>query len=53
MCARTEENNLALYVKMSTERFVQGVRITNVINCEERREKNAFKRELQNEHVAR
>ena len=51
MCAMTEENNLAFYVKMSTERFAKGVKIIKIIDCEESKEKNAFKRD--NEHIAR
>ena len=47
MCARAEENNLAFYVKMSTERFVNGVKIIKIIDCEEPKEKNVFKREIQ------
>ena len=33
--------------------FVKGVKITSIIHCEEPKEKIAFKREIQNEHVAR
>ena len=53
MCARTEENNLASYVKMSTDNLVKGVKIANIVDGEEPKEKNAFKREIQNEYVAR
>ena len=53
LCARTEENNLARYVKMSTESLVKEVKIANIVDCEEPKEKNAFKREIQNEYVAR
>ena len=53
MYARTEENNLAFYVKMSTERFVKGVKITNIIDCEEPKDKNTFKRGIQNKHITR
>ena len=31
-CARTEENNLAFYVKMSNEQFLDGVKISNILN---------------------
>ena len=53
MCARTEGNNLARYVTMSTERLMKGVKIAKIIDCEEPKEKNAFKREVQNEYIAR
>ena len=47
MCARTEENNLAFYVKMSNEQFLGGVKISNIFNCVESKEKTLFKREIQ------
>ena len=53
MCARTEENNLAFYVKMSCEQFLGGVKISNILNCVESKEKTLFKREIQNENIAR
>jgi len=53
MCARTEGNNLARYVTMSTERLMKGVKIAKIIDCEEPKEKNAFKREVQNKYIAR
>ena len=48
ICARTEENNLARYVTMSTEILMKGVKIAKIFDCEEPKEKNAFKREVQN-----
>ena len=53
MCARTEENNLAFYVKMSSVQFLGGVKIPNILNCVESKEKTLFKREIQNENIAR
>ena len=50
---RTEENNLAKYVKMSTESLIKGVKIANIVDCEEPKEKTAFKREVQNKYIAR
>ena len=46
MCARTKENYLFFYVNMLTERFTRGVKVTNIIDYEEPKEKNAFKREI-------
>ena len=53
MCARTEENNLASYVKMPTDNLVKEVKIANIADGDEPMEKNASKREIQNEYVAR
>ena len=53
MCAKTEENNLAFCVKMSNEQFLGGVKISNILNCVESKENTLFKREIQNENIAR
>ena len=53
ICDRTEEANLANYVKMSTESLVQGVMVANIVNCEDSKEKHAFKIKIQNEYAAR
>ena len=52
MRARTEENNLAKFVKMSTESLIKGVKIANIVDCVEPKE-NAFQREVQNEYISR
>ena len=52
MCARTEENNLAFYVKMSSGQFLGGVMISNILVCEESKEKNIFQTEIQNKNIA-
>ena len=53
MCARTEENNLAFCVKMSSEPFLGGVKISHILYCVESKEKTVFKREIKNENIAR
>ena len=40
-------------MKMSTDNLVKGVKIANIVDGEEPTEKNAFKRAIQNEYVAR
>ena len=39
MCARAKENNLAFYVKMSSEQFLCGVKLSNILDCVEAKEK--------------
>ena len=53
MCARTEENHLASFVKMSADNLVKGVKIANIADGEEPMENNALKIEIQNEYVDR
>ena len=44
---------MASYVKMLTDNLVKGVKIANIVDGEEPTEKNAFKRAIQNEYLAR
>ena len=53
MYARTEDNNLAFYVKISSEHFLAGAKVSIILNCVESKEKTLFKREIQNENIAR
>ena len=44
MCVKAEENNLAWYVSNSNERLMAGVRKIKILDSEEAKENNEFKR---------
>ena len=48
MCAKTEENNRAWYVRNLKERLMEVVRKTKILNSEGAKEKNEFKQDRQN-----
>ena len=48
MCVKTEENNLAWYLKNSNERLLAGVRGIGILNSDAAKEKRVFKQERQN-----
>ena len=53
MCVKAEENNLAWYVRNSNERLTAGVRKIKILDSEEAKEKNEFKRDRQNTSLNR
>ena len=48
MCVKTEENNLAWYVRNLKERLMEVVRKTKILNSGGAKEKNEFKQDRQN-----
>ena len=48
MCVKTEENNLAWYVRNLKERLMEEVRKTKILNSGGAKEKNEFKQDRQN-----
>ena len=48
MCVKTEENNLAWYVRNLKERLMDVVRKTKILNSGGAKEKNEFKQDRQN-----
>ena len=48
MCVKAEDNNLAWYVRNSNERLMAGVRKIKILDSEEAKENNEFKRDRQN-----
>ena len=53
MCVKSEENNLAWYVRNSNERFMAGVRKIKILDSQGQKEKNEFKRNRQNASLNR
>ena len=48
MCVKTEENNLARYVRNLKERLMEVVRKTEILHSEVAKKKNDFKQDRQN-----
>ena len=53
MCVKAEENNLAWYVRNSNERLMAGVKKIKILDSEEAKEKNKFKRDRENASLNR